>query len=354
MKKNVFLYSIIWVIVAWVIWWWIYLINNKGIKENKEKINNQETLVKKETVFKEWTIELWDRKVTSWQLWSLDEDKIVDIATKAKEEEIKTNEKLKEMKKNKWLNEDDEIPEEMKKELRVFYDSTDKWELQLNKQLFYSVSETDSFMNPEWFILDEDWNKIFLTQETDEYGNEIKTERKDFKNSMYAKECVWMKNPLVTKENKEEEVWRYLDQFKNDLKYFSEEAPKFQLSWWLEYIIIWLWKLEKWIKEIEEWLTKPFLNPYDNNKPYKNQEIQIENRLKELIQVRKDFCEVMFNFPIDKEAPKRDLSWWKITIIDHSNENNQKTEKKTNKWWKKWNKNQNNNKKNNKNNTKKK
>lgn len=349
MKKNIILYSVIWIVVAWILWWWIYFMKNKNWETQSEnKKTEKEIKVSKETVFKEWTIELWDREVTSWQLWSLDEDKIVDIATKAKEEEIKTNEKLKEMKKNKWLSEDDEIPEEMKKELRVFYDSTDKRELNMNKQLFYTVNETDSFMNPEWFILDEDWNKIFLEPETDENWNEVKKERKDFKNSMYAKECVYMKNPLVTKENKKEEVWRYLEQFKNDLKYFSDESPKFQLSWWIEYIIINLWKLEKWIKEIEKWLEKPFLNPYDDNKPYKNQELQIENKIKDLIQVRKDICEVMFNFPIDKEAPKRDLSW-KITIIDNTNTNNQKTEKKSTKTGKKTNKNnKNNNKKKNK------
>ena len=179
-------------------------------------------------------------------------------------------------------------------------------------------------MNPEWFILDEDWNKIFLTPETDEDGKEIQKERKDFKWSMYAKECVYMKNPLITKDNKETEINKYLTQFKNDLKFFKWEAPKFQLSWWLEYLVIQLWKYEKQMKEIEKWLKEPFLNKYDWNKPFKNQEIQFENKIKEMIQTRKDICEVMFNFPIDQEAPKRDITW-SITIIEPKKEEPKKS-----------------------------
>ena len=321
MKKKI-IYWWIWLVVLIWAWIWFFLLKHKNQAEPWKE--DTTTKVTKETVVKDWTIELWDRKITIWQLWNIDEESVVDIAKKAKEEELKVNTEIEKRKTEKWIQEWEEIPEEIKKDLTYYYNKEDKWTLEMEKWLFYSISETDSFMNPEWFILDEDWNKIFLTPETDEDGKEIQKERKDFKWSMYAKECVYMKNPLITKDNKETEINKYLTQFKNDLKFFKWEAPKFQLSWWLEYLVIQLWKYEKQMKEIEKWLKEPFLNKYDWNKPFKNQEIQFENKIKEMIQTRKDICEVMFNFPIDQEAPKRDITW-SITIIEPKKEEPKKS-----------------------------
>ena len=213
MKKNIILYSVIWIVVAWILWWWIYFMKNKNWEtQSKNKKTEKEIKVSKETVFKEWTIELWDREVTSWQLWSLDEDKIVDIATKAKEEEIKTNEKLKEMKKNKWLEEDDEIPEEMKKEFL-------KW---------FEKLEIRDF---EWYLIDSwDW--------------EIDI---DIKNITF-----WVKQDEKKKENCDKEKWTC------DLKDFTVideneilSKKEFKLSFSTIKKELTLTSLENWKENVE-------------------------------------------------------------------------------------------------------
>lgn len=326
------LYIIIWVLAVCLLWFWIwYFIWNTSSNWWEDKyvkqwptISETNTNVEKTDSTKIPSVDDLDLSIN--QLWNLDENEIVDIAQKALEEKEKTDALKVEKKKELWLAEDDEIPEELKQEARVFYDKTDKWTLTMNKDLFYTIAETDSFLNPEWYILDEDWNKLYIEEEYDSFWNKKEKERYDFKNSMYAKECVWMKNPLVTPDNKATEVWRYIEQFKNDLKFFSDEAPKFQLSWWLEYLIISLWEYKEWIKDLEWWLEHEYINP-NTQKAYPDQEQQFENKIKNLIDIRKDICDVMYNFPIDKAAPKRDLKWW--IYIDESIT---KSEEKSKSW----------------------